>query len=168
MFKMYGVKNRGVYSQNRLIDNNEFCYVSMTTIRMHSHVEPRPSIPLLPVRLSTISILKYVAAAERTVISPIKLQATLTSTQDVAQRHTQRSVRNIFGGRANNSNCMGDRECHKDVLKKTEPRPLRPNIATVKTRLSPGRIYKHAIHLPSHATTRQIYLKKVCSKFYLR
>jgi len=60
---MYGVKNRGVYSQNRHIYNYEFCDVWMTTIRIHSYVEPRPSIPVLPVCFSTLSILKYVAAA---------------------------------------------------------------------------------------------------------
>ena len=63
MFKMYGVKNRGVYSQNTHIYNNEFWYVSMTTIRIQSHVGPLPSIPELPVSFSTLSILKYVAAA---------------------------------------------------------------------------------------------------------
>jgi hypothetical protein len=63
MFKMYGVKNRGVYSQNKHIYNNEFCYVSMTTVRIQSYVGPRPSIPVIPVRFSTLSLLKYVAAA---------------------------------------------------------------------------------------------------------
>jgi len=58
MFKMDGVKNRGVYSQNRHTYNSEFCYVSMTTTRIQNCVEPRPSIPLLPVHLSTLSFLK--------------------------------------------------------------------------------------------------------------
>jgi hypothetical protein len=52
--------------QNRHIYNNEFCYVPMTTIRVQSYVQPRPSIPVLPVRFSTLSILKYVAAATST------------------------------------------------------------------------------------------------------
>jgi hypothetical protein len=63
MFKMYGVKNRSVYMQNRHIYNNEVCYVPMTTIPIHSYVQTRLSIPVLPVRFSTLSILKYVAAA---------------------------------------------------------------------------------------------------------
>jgi hypothetical protein len=47
MFKTYGVKNRGVYSQKRHIYKNELFYVSMTTIRIQSYVEPRQSIPVL-------------------------------------------------------------------------------------------------------------------------
>lgn len=58
MFKMYGVKI-AVFIRK----NYEFCDVSMTTIRIQSYVEPHPSIPVLAVRFSTLSILKYVAAA---------------------------------------------------------------------------------------------------------
>lgn len=59
MFKKYGVKNRSVYSQNRHIYKTEFCDVSMTTRRIQSYVEPRPSIPALPVRFSPLSFLTY-------------------------------------------------------------------------------------------------------------